>query len=421
MRESTFPLEQMLGMELYTTDTPGIGGVLRRQAEDFVVEEIPQPIEGTGPYLVCRLTKKNWELQRLVKEIARSLGVSHRRVAWAGTKDKHAVTTQLISLYDIEPEAIQRIHFKDVVLEVVGRSPVPLSLGMLRGNTFSLWIRECDPEDLAARVCACEDAVHSGILNYYGVQRFGARRPITHLVGEYILRGDFEGAVNAYVGQAFPDEPPETRIARESFACTGDAKAALRDFPTYLSYERALLHALTGAPDRYQEVLLVLPPKLLSMFVSAFQSYLFNAALSARGKEGSSLTIPVVGDFLVFADGRTDQVTPGLLSAALLQVERGRAVPALFIPGSRVEEWKRASPRVLQILEERGITPAHFQRAQKVVRAAFQGFHRPIVLSTPISSQIDGADVHLEFTLAPGQYATTVCRELMKGDPLSLV
>ncbi len=420
MRESPFPLERELGMELYTTDTPGIGGILRKQAEDFVVEEIPVSLSNSGPYLICRLTKKNWELQRLVKEIARSLGISHRRISWAGTKDKKAVTTQLISLFNVEEEALNAIHLKDVTLEVVGRSSEPLSLGMLEGNRFSLWIRDCDPQDLCTRVTACVSEADMGILNYYGIQRFGARRPVTHRVGAYILRGDWEGAIRTYVGKAFPEEPPETRRAREGYFDRGDARVALREFPTHLSYERALLHALVEAPGKYREALKILPPKLLSMFVSAFQSFLFNAALSARAREGSLLH-PLTGDMLIFSDEKTDYVTSALLPAARIQVERGRAHPALFIPGSRIEEWKQASPRVIELLEGQELTPSHFREAEIVVGTAFQGFSRPIRLCTAISPQVGEQDVHLKFSLDPGQYATTVCREFMKSDPLSLV
>lgn len=420
MMESTFPLERELGMELYATDIPGIGGLLRKQAEDFVVEEIPFPLSGTGTYLVCRLTKKNWELQRLIKEIARALGISHRRIAWAGTKDKHAVTTQLITIYNIEPESLKGIHLKDISLEVVGRSDKPLSLGMLRGNIFSLWIRDCTPEDLSSRLIACVEACQGSILNYYGIQRFGARRPVTHLVGESILRGDFEGAIRTYVGGAFPDEPTETRLARKTYADTNDPKAALREFPLYLSYERALLHALVETSGQYKEALRVLPPKLLSMFVSAYQSYLFNVALSVRGRENLP-SIPIAGDMLIFSDEKTDLIIPPLLPAARIQVARGRANLALFIPGSREEEWQRASPRVLDILEARDITPSNFRLAQDIVGTSFQGFSRPIGLTTTISSHIERDDVYMHFILSPGQYATTVCRELMKSDPLSLI
>ncbi len=99
MKLTAFPLERELGICYYASETPGIGGRLRATAEDFIVEEIPlEKKQTSGPYLICRLTKKNWELQHAVKEIAKRLGISHRRIGCAGTKDRNAVTTQWISL-----------------------------------------------------------------------------------------------------------------------------------------------------------------------------------------------------------------------------------------------------------------------------------------------------------------------------------
>ncbi|MDD1670829.1 MAG: tRNA pseudouridine(13) synthase TruD, partial [Methanomicrobiales archaeon] len=140
-------------MSWYATGTPGIGGYLRREPEDFLVEEEPSGPHGdTGPYLVLRLTKRNWEQQRLVKELARALGISHRRISWAGTKDRRAVTSQYITIHGLGPEAVEGISLPDVRLEVVGRSGHAIPLGDLKGNRFSIRIRDCDPEDLAARV-----------------------------------------------------------------------------------------------------------------------------------------------------------------------------------------------------------------------------------------------------------------------------
>jgi len=138
-------------MRYYASGTRGIGGRLRTKPEDFVVDEIPLPFREVddGPYLICRLTKTNWELQRVVKEIAKRLGISHRRIAWAGTKDKNAVTTQLISIYGLAPGAIEQVNLGDISLEVVGRSQHPLTLGGLLGNRFDILIRDCTPECLA--------------------------------------------------------------------------------------------------------------------------------------------------------------------------------------------------------------------------------------------------------------------------------
>ena len=86
MKESVHPLEISLGMEYYATNTPGTGGRLKAHAEDFIVEEEPCEVGSDGPYLICRLTKREWELQRAVKEISKILGISHRRIGWTGTK-----------------------------------------------------------------------------------------------------------------------------------------------------------------------------------------------------------------------------------------------------------------------------------------------------------------------------------------------
>ena len=210
MMESPYALERELGMQYYSTDTPGIGGTLRTVPEDFIVDEIPLDRKGgaSGPYLICRLTKSNWELQHAVKEIARRLNISHRRIGWAGTKDRNARTTQLISLYKVTPEEIARLHIKDISLEVIGQSNEQLSLGDLGGNRFEICIRDADPEELAGRVAAVTKTTAQALPNYFGLQRFGVIRPLTHRVGELILRGEYRAGSGSVRG---PGIPPRKR------------------------------------------------------------------------------------------------------------------------------------------------------------------------------------------------------------------
>ena len=99
-----------------------------------------------------------------------------------------------------------------------------------------------------------------------------------------------------------------------------------------MSFERAMLHYLYTHQNDYSGALLELPPKLLSLFVSAFQSYLFNCALSQRFDDGHTLTEPLVGDRLIFANGRTDIVTATNSNAVSLHIRRGRCSIALFMP-----------------------------------------------------------------------------------------
>jgi len=443
MRESPHSLERSLGISWYATDTPGIGGYLRREPEDFVVEEEPPgPWGEAGPYLVLRLTKRNWEQQRLVKELARALGISHRRISWAGTKDRRAVTTQYIAIHGMEAAALERVTLPDVRLEVAGRSDRPIALGDLTGNRFRIRIRDCDPDELAGRVEEVARAARSGVPhpgspgaglppsvipkggfpNYVGIQRFGVIRPVTHLVGERILRGDLEGAVLTYLGASFPAEPADVRGAREGFMAGHDVKEALRRFPVHLTFERAMLHHLDGHPGDYAGALRALPPRLLSMFVSAFQSFLFNTLLSRRCARGTPLREPAPGDRLIFSGGKEDRVTPENLQAAALQVRRGRAEIGIFVPGSGLSGGSagQEDPAV-SLLRELGISPGDFASASKLVSAAYSGVTRPVALATDIGSRLEGRDLLLGFFLGPGQYATTVCREFMKADPLQMI
>ena len=90
-------------------------------AEDFVVEEVPCAVGTEGPFLICRLTKKDWDQQRALRELARQLGISYKRIGFSGTKDKHAVTSQLISIRGITPDEIGRVTQKDLKVEVAVR------------------------------------------------------------------------------------------------------------------------------------------------------------------------------------------------------------------------------------------------------------------------------------------------------------
>jgi tRNA pseudouridine13 synthase len=422
MMQTPYPLERDLGMWYYASNGKGIGGKLRTAPEDFQVKELPLPSHGgsAGPYLVCLLTKRNWELQHAVKEIAKRLGISHRRIGWAGTKDRNAVTKQFITLFNVTPEQVGELKLKDITLKSVGNSNAQLSLGDLSGNRFGIAIRDCSPDQLAERVESATAAIRNAIPNYFGIQRFGSIRPVTHRVGEWILKGDYEQAVMTYIGMVFPGEPVEIRSIRSGFLATKDAGEALHRLPSRMGYERSMLQHLHIHPGDYAGALQQMPPKLLSMFVSAVQSHIFNLALSRRMEEGHGLAEPVAGDTLLFANGRTDTVNQANIAAARIHIGRGRCSIALLMPGKETGGAALDSP-CAAIMGERGITPAQFESASTFVRTAFDGAYRPIALKASPEVSIEETTVRLNFTLPPGHYATSVCREYMKADPIMMV
>jgi len=271
-------------------------------------------------------------------------------------------------------------------------------------------------------VLSVSATVAEAIPNYYGLQRFGVARPITHQVGEKILKGDHEAALAIYVGLAYPGESEHVRAARSAFFESRNAREALDSLPLPMSYERSMLHHLVSHPGDYEGALLVLPPKLLSLLVSAFQSYLFNCVLSTRFEENMTLSEPGIGDRLIFANGREDIVTERNRPVAIQHLARKRCRIAIFVPGSEPVTIHGPMDAAMQrLMEERGIDAEAFRRASAFVKTKFAGALRPISLSASVNSSIEERNVRLQFTLPPGHYATTVCREYMKADPLQMV
>ena len=113
-------IENKIGINLYSTDTEGLGGRLRQEVEDFVVREITNREEGKeGKYLILEITKRDWDTHHLTRTLAKILQISQKRIGVAGTKDKRALTTQKISIFDIDASEVENIHLKDIELKVL--------------------------------------------------------------------------------------------------------------------------------------------------------------------------------------------------------------------------------------------------------------------------------------------------------------
>lgn len=237
-------IEKQIGIDLYSTDTDGLGGQLRQEVEDFIVREITnREEEQEGKYLILELVKRDWDTHHLTRTLAKILQISQKRISVAGTKDKRALTTQKISIFDIDAQEIEKIHLKDIELKVLGRSRKSVELGDLWGNNFRITIRNIthssEETHKLLEKTTNEILAQGGVPNFFGIQRFGSVRPVTHLVGKAIVEGDFEKAALLYIAEPFPDEPEETKEARQFVKETRDFKEGLKTYPLHLGHERA--------------------------------------------------------------------------------------------------------------------------------------------------------------------------------------
>src|SRR2546428_5143200 len=209
------PMERDAGIEGYLTSTPGVGGTTKPSADDLKVEEVrcAPPKSAGGPYAIATIRVRNWETNRLVREFARTLHISRRRIGFGGTKDKRALTTQLFSFENVPVETLSALRMKDVEVLDAYPSDRPLEIGELIGNRFRVLVRGLAVPAERAKVIAAETArqlrIRGGFANFFGGQRFGSVRPITHILRRHILRGELQDPVNAYVANPVPGEGPE--------------------------------------------------------------------------------------------------------------------------------------------------------------------------------------------------------------------
>ncbi|MFN2166641.1 MAG: tRNA pseudouridine(13) synthase TruD, partial [Anaerolineae bacterium] len=90
-----------------TADLPGIGGVIKEQVQDFLVEELPlYPASGQGEHTFFEIEKTGLSTFEAVRLIAQALGLSPNRISHAGLKDARAITCQVLSVHNVAPEAV---------------------------------------------------------------------------------------------------------------------------------------------------------------------------------------------------------------------------------------------------------------------------------------------------------------------------
>jgi len=421
--------ERDCGIEAYLTATPGVGGRIKADPEDFVVEEVSSPppqVEG-GRYTIARIRSRNWETNRLVREMARRLHISRKRIAFAGTKDKRSVATRLFS-FELPANDLALLHLADVELLETYASDRPLEIGDLRGNRFALTVREMAVTGDEARTRIEETlaviTATGGFPNFFGMQRFGSLRPITHIVGRHIVRGEFREAVNAYVANPLEGEAEASFDAREALEKSGDYKAALASYPDILGFEKTILHHLAGHPEDFVGALQALPFNLLLMFVHGYQSSLFNRMLTERLRRGMPIHRPLPGDFVlpVTAGGLVDRerwipVGEANLGKVREQCAAGKAFVSGVLFGMDSPLASGAMGEIeARILEEEGVRSTDFL-VPAIPRISSKGSRRELLCPLgPVTLSVREDAASLGFSLPRGSYATCLVREILKDE-----
>ncbi|MCA9090460.1 MAG: tRNA pseudouridine(13) synthase TruD [Planctomycetaceae bacterium] len=334
------------------------GGELKLRTADFQVEEVPAYLPcGEGEHLFLWIEKENVSAEQLTQHLARSLRVSRQDIGVAGLKDRVAVTRQWVSVPGSAKDRVEEASTASVRILKQQWHRNKLKTGHLKGNRFTIVLRNVHPEAADVLPQLLREIDRSGVPNYFGDQRFGKEGETLDL-GMRLLRG-----------AATPQEIP---FARRKF--------------------------------------------LLRLALSAVQSMLFNEVLAERLRDGSLNTVRLGDVMEVSASGGVFLVDDPLADQARL--ETGEILPTgpLFGPKMKAPTG-RTSELEQHVLASHDLTMEHFRKFAKLT----SGTRRSLLLrSVDLQGEVDPAErsATLQFTLPAGAYATVLLREIMKQNQI---
>ena len=396
-----------------TGEMPGIGGRIKENLEDFQVAEVPlYPFDGQGTHLLFLVRKAGIPTAAAVERIARHMGVRGDEIGLAGLKDAQAVTTQWMSLEHADEARLLAYRDSQVHILQATRHTNKLRPGHLAGNRFVIRIRGAGPERLPAAQAVLAVLARRGVPNFFGEQRFGLRGDTGEL-GRALMTDDLPEFVAMFLGRARPQDPPDCKAARDAFDA-GFHHRAMDLWPRHYHDQRRALAAYRKK-QRPVAAVSAIDKRMKRLFVSAFQSQIFNQVLVRRI---DTLDQVLPGDLAVKHD------SGGVFLVEDAQAEQPRAQrfeisPTGPIPGYRASLAQGAPGQIeLDVLAAEGMKKDDFLRAGSL---KIKGSRRPLrfqLLDPQLSPGADdrGEFLEMQFSAASGCYATVALREIMKAD-----
>jgi len=391
-----------------TAGLPGTGGVFKATADDFEVTEIPlYEASGSGEHTYALVEKRGLTTLEMLRRISRALEVPERDMGYAGMKDARGITRQTVSIPGVSPEQVQAVDVPGIKVLSAARHTNKLRLGHLAGNRFRIRIRGVQEYPVEKAEAILSVLCSRGVPNYFGEQRYGSQGNSAD-IGIGLLRGDFEGAVFALFGspELVHDERWQKGIA--AFRA-GQLAEAAELIPSHCRTEREVLKSLLRKPGEWERAVKTIHPRLISLYISAAQSFLFDRVVAARIDSLDQV-------------GRGDIAFKHLNGACFLVEDPDEAAPraATFeisptgpmFGRKMLSPQERAAADEAAILEAAGLSPETFCGTGKL---RLDGERRPLrVPLQEASVTLEDGDLLLGFMLPKGSYATSVLREVMK-------
>lgn len=377
---------------------------LKRFPEDFVVCEVSEFPLSSGPYSVYRLEKSGIGTPEAIAEILQHWNLPRLAVSYGGLKDRHAKTTQTITLFKGPERSITQRGFR---LEYLGKAAREFHAKDIIANRFEIVLRDLLAEK-ASHMHGLLPALAAGVPNYFDDQRFGSLGESGQFVAQPWCMGDFERALYLAIAEANSHDRPREReqkeLLRAHWGNWTECKACLDR-----SHRRSIVTYLVDHPKDFRRALALLRSDLRSIYMAAFQSHLWNEMvchfLKHRLPTGSWYTKAGAAGELVFWSVRD----------ALVESLASLEIP---LPSARQHHW----PVWIEPFLEKTLQSFGMERHQirvKYPRDTFfsKGTRQLMLRPQSLSGSLEPDELNtgrqklmLSFSLPRGAYATMVIK-----------
>jgi tRNA pseudouridine13 synthase len=249
---------------------------LKQQHDDFRVEEFSSVEPGqVGAFAFYRLEKRGWTTPDALAAMRRRWEIDLKRVSSGGLKDRHAHTIQYLTIYQ-GPE--RDLNHGTCDFTYLGRLEHAYNSDFIRANGFTIVLRSLSPNELQKAQTAIPEIAVVGIPNYFDDQRFGSVNPDREFVAKEMVRGNFEKALQLALAAPYEHDRAEGKqekaILNEYWGRWAECKSHLPR-----SHARSLVDYLIHHPTNFKGACERLRPELQGLYLSAWQSDLWNRIL----------------------------------------------------------------------------------------------------------------------------------------------
>jgi tRNA pseudouridine13 synthase len=383
---------------------------LKQHPDDFRVEELTgAATEESGEFAFYRLEKTGWTTPDALAAIRRRWGIDHRRLSYGGLKDRHAVTSQHLTIFRGPERGLQH---ERITLSYLGRRSEPFTANDILANRFTVVMRGMSDIAVSRAVDALAEVDVAGLPNYFDDQRFGSVGEKREFVAKEMVFGRFERALWLALAAPYEFDRAEAKrekaLLRERWGDWAGLKSALPR-----GHARSLVDYLVHHPTDYKGAVARLRPELQGLYLSSYQSYLWNRMLAAwltRSFPASDLTVVDLKLGCVPAPIRVLEEKRGEWESLALPLPSARLKPELAAP------WL---PIVEEVLRDEGLKLAELKIKGMQKPFFSKGDRAACVRPANLANEAGADDLNrgkrkltLRFDLPRGAYATMLVKRV---------